>query len=55
MGVAGHLGLIATYAPVILYAPVVGPWYLGAAIVMAFAQLLTWAAFRQPDQVAHTG
>jgi hypothetical protein len=47
--------LIATYALVILYAPVVGPWYLGAAVVMAFAQLLTWAAFRQPDQVAHTG
>jgi hypothetical protein len=36
------------YAAVILYAPVVGPYYLGAAIVMAFIQLMTWSGFRQP-------
>jgi hypothetical protein len=39
---------VAMYAAVILYAPVVGPYYLGAAIVMAFIQLMTWSGFRQP-------
>jgi len=47
--------MVATYALVILYAPDAGPFYLGGAVVMAFAQLLTWAGFRQSDQVAPTG
>ncbi|MFP3883802.1 MAG: hypothetical protein ACLFWH_16000 [Actinomycetota bacterium] len=42
--------MIAIYGLTILYAPVVGPLYLGAAVVMAVAQLMTWSAFQQPDQ-----
>jgi hypothetical protein len=39
---------VAMYAVVILYAPVAGRYYLGAAIVMAFTQVMTWSAFRRP-------
>lgn len=47
--------MVATYALVILYAPDAGPFYLGGAVVMASGQLLTWAGFRQSDQVAPAG
>lgn len=36
---------IALYALTILYVPDVGRFYLGAAVVMAVAQLTTWPAF----------
>jgi hypothetical protein len=42
--------MIAVYGITILYAPDAGPYYLGAAVVMAIAQLMTWSAFRQVDR-----
>ena len=45
---------VAFYGLVFFYAPDVGSFYLGAAAVTAVAQLLTWSAFRQSDQVTRT-
>ncbi|HEU4750476.1 MAG TPA: hypothetical protein VFT54_05400 [Acidimicrobiia bacterium] len=42
--------LVAIYALVIFYAHDAGPYYLGAAAVMAIAQLLTWSGFRDLAQ-----
>lgn len=47
--------MIAIYGVTILYVPDVGRYYLGAAIVMAIAQLLTWPAFGEPVQVEGAG
>jgi hypothetical protein len=43
--------MVAVYGMTILYAPDLGPYYLGPAIVMAIAQLLTWPVFRGPDRI----
>lgn len=40
--------MIAIYGSVILFATDVGRGYLGAALVMALAQFMTWQAFREP-------
>lgn len=45
---------VAVYGMTILYAPELGPWYLGPAVVMTLAQLLTWPAFRKPKQRVNT-
>ena len=42
--------MIAIYGITMLYAPDAGRYYLGAAVVMAVAQLLTWSAFRAPKR-----
>lgn len=55
MGVGVTWVFVAFYGLVFFYAPDVGSFYLGAAAVMAVAQLLTWSVFRQPDQVIRTG
>ena len=47
--------LVAIYAMTILYEPDPGPYYLGAAVVMAIAQLLTWSSFGRPDHIEQTG
>lgn len=38
---------VATYAFVVFYAAEVGPGYLGAAVVLALAQTLTWSSLRR--------
>jgi hypothetical protein len=47
--------MVGIYGLVILYAPDAGPYYLGAAVVMAFAQLITWSGFRQTAQTGDRG
>jgi hypothetical protein len=42
--------MIAVYGITFLYASDAGRYYLGAAVVMAIAQLLTWPAFRRSGQ-----
>ncbi len=39
---------VASYALAPVYDTEIGPFYLGAAALMALAQLSTWSAFRQP-------
>lgn len=39
--------MVALYAVTILYVPDAGRYYLGAAVVMALAQLTTWSAFQR--------
>jgi hypothetical protein len=46
--------MVIIYGLTILYAPDVGRYYLGAAVLMALAQLLTWSAF-MPDQTGVGG
>lgn len=46
---------VAVYGMTILYAPDLRPYYLGPAIVLAVAQLLTWPAFRRPNRIERTG
>ena len=43
--------MVATYGMTILYAPDAGRYYLGAAIIMAIAQLLTLPSFLASDRV----
>jgi hypothetical protein len=45
----------AIYGMTILYAPDLGPYYMGPAIVMAIAQLLTWPVFRETGRIARVG
>jgi hypothetical protein len=47
--------MVAIYGMTILYAPDLGPYYLGPAIIMAIAQLLTWPAFRGPSRIDRAG
>ena len=42
--------MVAVYGMTILYAPDAGRYYLGAAIVMAIAQLLTLSSFLASDR-----
>jgi hypothetical protein len=46
--------MVIIYGLTILYAPDIGRYYLGAAVLMALAQLLTWSAF-MPDQTGVGG
>jgi hypothetical protein len=54
-GQGGSHGRWSASRLVILYAPDAGPYYLGAAVVMAFAQLITWSGFRQTAQTGDRG
>jgi hypothetical protein len=47
--------MVAIFGITILYAPDAGRYYLGAAVVMAVAQLLTWSGFRQQDRALSKG
>lgn len=42
--------LVGLYGLVILYAPDAGPYYLGASVVMAMAQLLARTGFPRPGR-----
>lgn len=44
--------VVAIYGLTILYISDAGRYYLGAAVVMAVAQVTTWSAFRQPGSTA---
>lgn len=39
--------MVAMYGMTILYEPDLVPYYVGPAVVVAVAQLLTWSGFRQ--------
>ena len=47
--------MVAMYGMTVLYAPHLGPNYLGPAIAMAVAQLLTWPVFRKTGRIERVG